>query len=252
MEDREMRRIIRCLVIGFGVSNTAIAQAPRDRLSSIEEDLIKRAREPANVICREHIILVWPKDLKPRWYRESRVTNPNQMADWLEKAYKLSAHWTRFDPNKHYAERNHEPARLVFIHSGDGDFVFGGKRPFIGLRDLKDPEVGTEGWFGWLMHELSHDFWHEHPVFEKVKNPWCEAMCDYHRYELLLNLEMRQAAARWLQLLRQASPDDAYRGGAWMFLRLQRKNRLKDPTALWDYLRDKDFVATLGKPAWVK
>jgi hypothetical protein len=247
-----MHRIALCLIVGLGVSQIALAQNPLDRLSSIEQELVNKAREPANVICREHIILVWPRHLEPRWYRESRVTNPNQMADWLEKVYQLSARWTRFDPNKHYAERNHEPARLVFLHSGDRDFVFGGKRPFIGLRDLKDPPVGTEDWFGWLIHELSHDFWHEHPVFERVKNPWGEAMCDYHRYELLLHLDMRQAAARWLQHLRQAPPDDGYRGGAWMFVRVQRKHRLKDPQALWDFLRDKDFVATLGKPAWVK
>jgi hypothetical protein len=87
MEDRVMHRIALCLIVGLGVSHIALAQTPLDRLSSIEQSLVKMAREPAHVICREHIILVWPRHLEPRWYRESKVTNPNQMADWLEKAY---------------------------------------------------------------------------------------------------------------------------------------------------------------------
>jgi hypothetical protein len=247
-----MARIIQCLIMVLGLSNVVFAQGPLDRLSSEEKKLVDAAREPAKVICREHIILVWPKDLTPRWYPEARVSSPERMADWLEQAYRLSALWTRFDPNAHYSKRNHESIRLVFVHNGASDFVFGGKRPYIGLRDLENPPAGSEDWFGWLTHELSHDFWHEHPAFERVKNPWGEAMCDYERYSLLLHLGMRRAAARWEQNLRQAPSDDPYRGGAWLFLKLQRAHHLNGPQALWDHLRDKDFVATLGKPAWVK
>ena len=71
-------------------------------------------------------------------------------------------------------------------------------------------------------------------------------------YSLLLYLGMRGAAARCVQDYRQAPPDDAYRGGAWMFLSLQLRHRFGGPQALWDYLWERDLVATLGRPAWVK
>ncbi len=233
-------------------SNVVADRHHLDRLSAHEQSIVDGAGEPSDVLCREHIILVWPKDLRPVWYAESRVNSPAKMADWLEKAYFLSMFWTRFDPSGHYRERNHESSRLVFIHNGQGDFVFGGKRPFIGLRDLKGPRPGSDDWFGWLIHEMSHDFWHEHSAFSRVRQPWGEAMCDYMRYSVLLYMGMRQAAARNEKVLRKAPPDDAYRGGAWMFLSLQRARRFDGPQALWDYLWDRDFVATFGRPPWLK
>ena len=161
------------------------------------------------------------------------------MADWLETAFRFSARWTRFDPNDHYARRNGENIRLIFIHNGSGDFAFGGKQPFIGLRDLKNPLAGSEDWFGWLAHELSHDFWPEHPAFQRVKEVWGEGMCDYERYSLLLNMDMPEAARHWNQSLQEAHLDDRSRGGAWMFLRFQRSHSLDGPAALWDYLWDR-------------
>lgn len=243
------------LLILASHAQPAFAAGPTTRpaLSSHEKSIIGTAKEPSEVICREHIVLVWPKDLKPRWHQESGVTNQVEMADWLETVYRFSARWTRFDPNQHYAKRNREYHRLVFLHNGSSDFVFGGvKRPYIGLRDLKNPPAGSEDWFGWLTHELSHDFWHEHPAFERVKNPWGEAMCDYERYSLLLNMGMPVTAKHWEQALQSASPDDKYRGGAWLFLKLQREKRLDGPPALWNYLWDQDFTAMFGRPRWEK
>jgi hypothetical protein len=222
-------------------------------LSSYEKSLIKTAMERSKIICREHIILVWPRDLKPNWQEESGVTSPQDLADWLETAYRFSASWTRFDPNRHYAKNNGEYHRLVFIHNGTSDYIFDGlMRPYIGLRDLKNPLAGSEDWFGWLTHELSHDFWHEHPAFERVKGSWGEAMCDYERYSLLLNIGMPVTAKNWEQVLQHAQPDDHYRGGAWLFLKLQREERLDGPPALWNYLWDKDFATLLGRPKWEK
>ena len=246
-----------CFCAAFASATVVLAPAPGlaqpapAPLGPAEQSLAAKALEPADVIVRAHVVLVWPKDLKPQWYDEAKVTNPGQMADWLEKAYQLSAQWTRFDPNAHYAQRNGENIRLLFIHNGSSDFVFGGQRPFIGLRDLKSPLAGSEDWFGWLTHELSHDFWHEHPAFARVKNPWGEAMCDYERYWLLLDLGLPEAAHRWEDSLQRAPADDAYRGGAWVFLRYQRERHLADPAALWSDLWDKDFTAALGKPKWV-
>jgi hypothetical protein len=232
--------------------SSTLASASDDRLGFAEQAVAATAREPATVIIREHIVLVWPNDLKPEWYAESQVRNVAGMADWLETAFCFSARWTRFDPNDYYARRNGENIRLIFVHNGSSDFNFGGKRPFIGLRDLKNPTAGSEDWFGWLAHELSHDFWHEHPAFKRVKEVWGEGMCDYERYSLLLNMGMPNAARRWNQALQDAQPDDRYRGGAWMFLRFQRSHSLDGPAGLWDFLWDKDFVANLGKPQWIK
>jgi len=234
------------------MSYSASASGSNDQLGAGEQAVVATAREPGTVILREHIVLDWPADLKPVWYAESQVHNPSEMADWLETAFRFSARWMRFDPNDHYARRNGENIRLIFVHNGDADFNFGGKRPFIGLRDLKNPPAGSEDWFGWLAHELSHDFWHEHPAFERVKNVWGEGMCDYERYCLLLNMGMPEAARRWNQALQDAPLDDRYRGGAWMFLRFQRSHSLDGPAALWDFLWDKDFAANLGKPQWSK
>jgi len=242
-------------IIGLGcialLPISALTQPLPDWLGSGEQSVLATAREPAEVIAREHIILAWPKELNPQWYDEAKLSSPQQMANWLEKAYRLSAQWMRFDPNAHYALRNKENIRLIFIHNGSSDFVFGGKRPLIGLRDLKNPPAGSEDWFGWLTHELSHDFWHEHPAFARVKNHWGEAMCDYERYWLLLQLGLPEAARRWEESLRHARPDDAYRGGAWVFLHYQREHQLNGPSALWTYLWDKDFTTTLGQPQWV-
>ena len=205
---------------------------------------------PADIIARQNIILVWPKHLAPEWYTESRVSNPQQMADWLEAAYCFAAKWARFNPNDYYAFQNKERIRLVFLHNDASYFTFGGKRPYIGLR--QEPAVGSEDWFGFLAHEMSHDFWHEHPAFKRVKSPWGEAMCDYQRYALLLNTGMPEAAQRWERLLQRAAPDDCYRGGAWMLLRFQRDHKLDGPLALWNFLWDKDFAANVGKPLWDK
>jgi hypothetical protein len=224
-----------------------------DSLSVHEQAIVEMAMEPSEIVCRKHIVLVWPKNLRPQWYEEAGVGSPQDMADWLETIYRFSAGWTRFDPNAYYAKNNGEYIRLAFVHNGHSDFIFSGlARPYIGLRDLKNPLAGSEDWFGWLTHELSHDFWHEHPEFKRVKGSWGEAMCDYERYSLLLNMGMPVAAKNQEQVLKNAPPDDKYRGGAWLFLKLQREERLDGPPALWSCLRGKDFSTLLGKPQWEK
>jgi hypothetical protein len=231
------------MVIAMGAP-AASPSAPDQTLTRGEKATCDRRRGDCKVIQRENVILVWPQAWKPSWYAESKISTPEDVADFLELAYRLMARWTDFDPNKHYAERNHERIRLIFIFNGDSDFVFGGARPFIGLRDGKSPVLGTEDWLGWVTHEMSHDFWHEHPVFQRVKEPWGEAMCDYSRYYLLLNCGMPAAAMRWRGSLESAAADDRYRGGANILLKCDHAQKLDGPAGLWFFLRDKSFESS--------
>jgi hypothetical protein len=242
------------LLIAPMVSPTEVSSGttPPTSLSRVETEICRKRRGDCVIVQRENIILVWPRAWKPAWYGESKAQTPDDLADYLELAYRLMARWTNHDPNAHYAERNKERARLIFIYSGDSDFVFGGARPYIGLRDGTNPVAGTEDWFGWLAHEMSHDFWHEHPVFQKVKEPWGEAMCDYSRYYILLNCGMPEAAFRWRAVCESAAPTDRYRGGATVLLRYDHDHRLDGPAGLWLHLRDKQFDDALGPPPWGK
>lgn len=103
----------------------------------------------------------------------------------------------------------------MFVHDGMLDYNYGGNlaRPVIGLRDLSG--VGSEDWFGWLTHELCHEFLLR---FREVTgtpedNAWHEALCDYLRYWLLKESGMPEAAKNWWEKLRNASPRIDIRAG---------------------------------------
>ncbi len=213
------RRSILILLFAFAFIRPSFCSADPEEagpLTANEKAILRTATGPYNVVLRKHVVLAWPRGLFPDWDGESRVTNRSDMADWLDDAYRLQMHMTRFDPSVRYQQDSGTYDRLVFIYNGHGDFVSGGSLPipYVGLRDLKNPKPGTADWFGWLSHELSHDFWHKHPAFERTKNEWGEGMCDYSRYYILLNMGMPRAAKIWKQGLRTADYHDRYRGGA--------------------------------------
>ena len=53
--------------IGFAVMSCSASASPtNDTLGPGEQAVAATAREPAEVIIREHIVLVWPNDLKPQ------------------------------------------------------------------------------------------------------------------------------------------------------------------------------------------
>ncbi|MGB9408372.1 MAG: hypothetical protein WCA89_12600, partial [Terracidiphilus sp.] len=143
------------------------------------------------------VILFWPDGWTPQWYVESQVSTPAGMVQWLDKAYQTMVGWTDVNPNDHYQRKNGVRNRLCFVCNGKGDFVFGGVlRPYIGLRDGRNPVAGSEDWFGWLCHELAHDFFHE-PRLVQDFEPWGDGMCDYSRTNLLMELGMPVASTRF-------------------------------------------------------
>jgi hypothetical protein len=220
-------------------------------ITANEARMIHTAIGDSAVQARDHIILVWPRNLVTSWCEESTVKNPQQMADWLEDGYRFYMHWTRYDPNSSYQRESGSHDRLIFIYNGKSDFNFPSKqRPYVGLHDLQKPKPGSEDWFGWLAHEMAHDFWHEHPIFRRSKDQWGEAMCDYSRYYLLLNEGMPKEAQRFQGDLVSADVHDRYKGGAYMLLQLDRLHHLDGPAGLWNYLGDKNFDYVFGKPHW--
>jgi hypothetical protein len=223
-------------------SATARADSARD-LNEFEKNLLSGHEHDLDVFPRENIVLMWPKNARPDWYAESPVASPAHLADWLERVYETQREWTSYDPNAYYSTTLGVPYRLVYIANGAGDFVFGGvPRPYIGLREVFAETTGSEDWFGWLTHETSHDFWHEHPDFKRVKEEWGEGMCDYSRLFLLGATGMPKAAEHWRAILERADDHDRYRGRARMLLDFQLAQGLSGPADLWSFLRDKDFA----------
>ena len=192
--------------------------AVADVLTPTESELADTAREKSKLWAREHVVLVWPEGLPVSWYAESGVTGPDGLADWLERCYGLCKDWLGIDPNAQLNEGK-EPgrkARLMFLHNGMGDYNFGGNlpRPVIGLRDLDG--AGSEDWFGWLTHELSHEFLLRFPEVTgtPADNAWHEAFCDYLRYWLLKESGMPEAAERWKAVLAFSSASIRSAAGA--------------------------------------
>ena len=223
-------------------------------LSAAEMKICASAREDSNHYERQHIVLVWPKKLQVNWYPESQVQNPEQLADWLEKCYTLCVGWFDIDPDRQLNadKKSARQARLVFIHNGMRDYNFGGKlpRPVIGLRDLRG--VGSEDWFGWLTHELSHEFFMRFPevVGSNENNTWHEALCDYLRYWLLKESGMPVAAANWRERLRRASRRDKYKGGADIILDYHESKGCNSPAELWKLIKGQNFTTCFGPAPW--
>lgn len=223
-------------------------------LSSAESQIVSAALEESEVHERKHIVLVWPKNLRVGWYPESKVQGPGELADWLERCYSLSSQWLGIDPDQQLnaGKDGSQRARLIFIHNGMRDYNFGGKlpRPVIGLRDLGG--VGSEDWFGWLTHELSHEFFIRFPevVGSSENSTWHEALCDYMRYWLLKGSGMPTAAANWRELCRKASRRDHYKGGADIILSYHESRGCKTPADLWRLIKGQSFTACFGKAPW--
>ena len=226
-----------------------------DKLSTVESGTAAGALEPSNTHARDHIVLVWPKDMAVNWYPESKVKGPEQLADWLEKCYMLSVGWLKIDPNKQLNRNktSSQRARLVFVHNGMRDYNYGGTlpRPVIGLRDFSG--VGSEDWFGWLTHELSHEFFLRFPEVTGTPedNAWHEALCDYMRYWLLKESGMPQAARNWLGVLQKASPLDYYKGGAYAILNYHKNNACTSPADFWEKIRRNGVAKSFGPAPWL-
>lgn len=226
-----------------------------DTLSSVESSLSASAREQSTTHARDHIVLVWPKEMKVNWYPESKVDGPDQLADWLEKCYGLCIGWLGINPNAELnaGKTSSQRARLIFVHNGMRDYNLGGNlpRPVIGLRDFSG--VGSEDWFGWLTHELSHEFLLR---FREVKgtpedNAWHEALCDYMRYWLLKESGMPRAAKNWRTKLRNASPMEPYQGGANIIMEYHDRNEFKSPFDLWKKIKGKGLARVFGEAPWL-
>ena len=225
-------------------------------LSPVERRISATALEKFRVCEREHLVLIWPADLEVKWYPESRVHGPEQLADWLEKCYGLCVKWLGVDPDRQLnaGKDSAQRARLIFIHNGMRDYNYGGNlpRPVIGLRDLRG--VGGEDWFGWLTHELSHEFFLRFP--EVVAAPgnavWHEALCDYLRYWLLKESGMPVAARHWREILRRADPRDRYKGGANVILNYHERTGCQSPADLWAEVKGKNFTACFGPAPWTE
>jgi len=218
---------------------------------TIYEDSIRQRCNPApDIHEKAEIVLLWPPNWIPQWYGEPGVHAPSEMADWLEHAWEQMRQWTGFDPNVWHAGRNGERHRLVFACDGRRDFVFGGvTRPCIGLRDGRNPSAGSEEWFGWLCHELAHDFFHQQRV--NTSQPrWGEGMCDYSRYCLLGTIGMPGAARHWEESLYRAAATDRYKAAARMILDFERQNNLSSPREVWRRLWQTDFDQMVGQPTW--
>ena len=251
--ERLISKTFRLLCIAVFIALPTAADA---RLSPIERRISETASEKFEIHERKHLVLIWPADLKVNWYKESRVHDPGQLADWLEKCYALCVDWLKIDPDRQLnaGKNSSRRARLLFIHNGMRDYNFGGElpRPVIGLRDLRG--VGSEDWFGWLTHELSHEFFLRFPevVATAENNAWHEALCDYLRYWLLKESGMPVAAGHWREILRRASPHDRYKGGANIILTYHEKTGCTSPADLWRSIKGKNFTECFGVAPWTE
>ena len=223
-------------------------------LTAAERETVSTALEPSESYPRDHIVLVWPEKLDAAWYPESGVKGPDGLADWLETCYGLCRSWLKIDPDEQWnsGRDNARRARLVFVHNGMRDYNFGGTLPraVIGLRDFAS--VGTEDWFGWLTHELCHDFLLLSPGVAGTPedNEWHEAICDYLRYWLLKDSGMPEAAGRWLDVLRRASPLDKYQGGAKLVMDCHDRLKCDSPGEFWAKIGGEGVSKALGRPPW--
>ncbi len=159
--------------------------------------------------------------------------------------------WTEFDPNRYYSCKNGVSDRFAFVCNGERDFVFGGAlpRPYVGLRDGRDPKCGSKDWFGWLCHELSHDFLHE-PRFCPDLEKWGDGLCDYFRCKLLSALGMEEAAGRFLSCVMGAQPRDACKRPAKLLLQYEYTHNVLSPVALTRRLRGSCLSQDVAHPTW--
>ena len=241
--------ILFCVALFIALPLSAVAA-----LSPVEQRISATALEKSEIHERKHIVLIWPAGLEANWYPESHVHDPGQLADWLEKCYTLCVDWLGIDPDRQLnaGKNSARRARLMFVHNGMRDYNYGGNlpRPVIGLRDLRG--VGSEDWFGWLTHELSHEFFLRFPevVAAPENNVWHESLCDYMRSWLLKESGMPVAARHWRKILRRASRRDQYTGGANIMLNCHERMGCRSPADLWAAIKGKNFTDCFGTAPW--
>jgi hypothetical protein len=224
--------------------------------SAQEIKMIANVKGPADVFERPHVILVWPRAWSPSWDAESGVTNPEQAADWIENAFVMMKSWTGYDPNQDYRFKFAQDSRLVFLFDGKHqDYIWSTMRNgprFIALRDPHRIMLGSQDWFGWISHELSHDFWHNHPEIVNSKKVWGEGLCDFMRYQILLHQGMPVAADHERRRIQNARPNDVYLGGAKHFLDYSETHDMDNPKKLIDFFSVHNPSDIFGNPPWNK
>ena len=219
-------------------------------MSAHEQALLAQCPQPTLILPQSEIVVMVPQDWPAKWHAEAGIHDLDGLSSWLNAAYVHMRQWTGVDPNQNHYRRTGERNRLAFAATGKGDFVFRGEaRPYVGLRNGRDPLFGSEDWVGWLCHELSHDFFHDQH-FNVGRTEWGEGMCDYSRYHLLRELGLKVAAENWEKVLLNGSPRDKYKGPAKLLLLWERNQRLSGPAALWRRIRKTDFDLTVGRSSW--
>lgn len=216
-----------------------------------QECLTRGGHQSVTPYKLSNIVLFWPECWVPEWYYETGIDKPRQVTDWLEKTYQQMKAWTRFNPNEYYSSKNGVRDRLALVCNGQRDFVFGGglSRPYVGLRDGRDPKCDSKDWFGWVCHELSHDFLHEPrfcPDFEK----WTEGLCDHFRCKLLSALGMKDAAAGFEADVMKALIDDPWKRPAKLLLDYEHAHGITSPVELAHQLRGKVLSQEVACPTW--
>ncbi|MDD5772979.1 MAG: hypothetical protein PHX78_05880 [bacterium] len=221
-------------------------------LSCFENNIANQSIKTHQIVEKSDIVLIWPQEWQSNM--GPQVNNCEDMAQWLNTAFNIMHSWTSVDPNVIYMKRNSVRDRLIFVYNGSNDFIFGNFRPYIGLRDGISPLLGTEDWFGWLLHELSHDFFHGNLfVDQKINNidVWRDGMCDYSRYYLLLDLKMKKAADNFFKIItKNINLKNQWLEPARLFLKYEKDNGISGPKELWDKIKFVNFNNTIGRPTW--
>ena len=197
-------------------------------------------------------VLFWPGGWSPQWYQESGVNQVSGVASWLERAYEQMCEWMAFEPNEYYLRKNGVRHRLAFVCNGESVFQAGrGPRPYIGLGKGEKPcWHGSEDWFGWLCHELSHDFLHE-PRLGPDAACWGNGLCDYFRCKLLHALGMKKAATNFERYTEtHAVPHNEYSSPAKLLLEYEGRHGFASPLELVRSVRDKYLCQEVGPVTW--
>jgi len=199
--------------------NAVSQEATRMALTDYENGLLSQCRNcgghsSVTVYERDDIVLFWPHSWVEQPNQAPGVTGVTDTASWFQAAYRQMCEWRQLDPNEYYLRENGVRQRLVFACNGKKDFQIEDcrreplLRPYIGLRDGKSPTYGSNDWFGWLCHELSHDFLHK-PRLGPDAEHWGDGLCDYFRCKLLAAQGMDDAAVQFEHAIRHRAAQNA-------------------------------------------
>jgi hypothetical protein len=236
-----------------------------DPLNAFEQYLVDTSGIATEVYARDQIILVWPKGFQPAtWAPTLKVENAGQMATLLDTAYAIYADWFQHDPNEFLRQPGKPRVRLV-LRPGktereghvewEGDFRFPQPwgtetsviRPYIGLRDPFRSEVGSEGWFGWLLHEMAHDFLHLKPL--GMSPGYGEGFCDFARYQALRHFQIEDEA-RANRAAYESNAFDGYHTPAGLLISTFEAGPYKTVRDFIAKMRQTRFSRTVGPAYW--